>query len=120
MPCVIRRYNPKLKMNKDKLMADFIFCKNLPKVIENDLAYAVYDINPKAPGHILLVTKRHHVMIFDSTLEEVGALFDLVNQAKDLITKEFKPQGFNIVVNCGEAAGQVVMHTHVHLIPKYA
>ena len=98
---------------------DCIFCKNLPKVLENDLAYAVYDIKPISKGHMLFIPKRHHLTIFESTLEERKAVFDLISQARELILKEHKPDGFNIQANCGEAAGQIVMHAHVHLIPRY-
>jgi diadenosine tetraphosphate (Ap4A) HIT family hydrolase len=100
-------------------MADCIFCKNLPKVFENDFAYAVYDINPLSKGHMLFIPKRHHTTVFESTTEEMKAIFDLINQAKEFLLKEYKPDGFNIAANCGEAAGQIVMHAHFHLIPRY-
>jgi diadenosine tetraphosphate (Ap4A) HIT family hydrolase len=46
--------------------------------------------------------------------------FDLVRRVKDLLQEKFEPQGFNIGVNCGEAAGQTVFHAHIHIIPRYA
>ena len=100
-------------------MSDCIFCKNLPKVLENDLAYALHDIKPQAPGHMLFIPKRHHETVFASSSDEIKALFDLINKAKVLIEKDNKPQGYNIQVNCGKAAGQIVMHAHLHLIPRY-
>ncbi len=100
-------------------MSDCIFCKNLPKVLENDLAYAVYDIKPLSKGHMVFISKRHYTTVFESTHEEIQALFDLINKAKELLQKEHKPDGFNIAANCGEAAGQIVMHAHMHLIPRY-
>ncbi len=100
-------------------MSDCIFCKNLPKVLENDLAYAVYDIKPITKGHMLIIPKRHHTTIFESTPDEIKAIFDLVNQAKAVLTKEHQPDGFNITANCGAAAGQIVMHAHVHVMPRY-
>ena len=45
--------------------------------------------------------------------------FNLVRHAKDLVQQMFDPQGFNIGVNCGEAAGQTVFHAHIHIIPRY-
>ena len=89
-----------------------IFCKNLPKVLENELAYALYDIKPITKGHMLVIPKRHHMTIFESTPEEIKAVFELIQKAKELLLKEHKPDGFNIVANCGEAAGQIVMHAH--------
>lgn len=100
-------------------MGDCIFCKDLPKVLENELAYVLYDINPITPGHMLIIPKRHHSNIFGSNSEEIVAVFELVQKAKELLLKEHKPDGFNIVANCGQAAGQIVMHAHVHLLPRY-
>lgn len=100
-------------------MNDCIFCKNLPKLIENELAYCLYDIKPLTRGHMLFIPKRHHKTIFESTPEEMLAIFDLIQKAKELLIKEYKPDGFNIVANCNEAAGQIIMHAHVHLLPRY-
>ncbi len=100
-------------------MSDCIFCKNLPRVLENELAYCLYDIKPITQGHMLFIPKRHHVDIFESTPEELKAVFELIQKAKELLLKEYKPDGFNIVANCGGVAGQIVMHAHVHLLPRY-
>ena len=100
-------------------MSDCIFCKNLPKVLENDLAYSLYDIKPLSKGHMLFIPKRHHATIFESTPKEIDAVFALINQAKKILEKEHNPTGYNIQVNCGASAGQIVMHAHVHLIPRY-
>jgi diadenosine tetraphosphate (Ap4A) HIT family hydrolase len=54
------------------------------------------------------------------TKEEHGNLSEVVEIAKLLIKKEFKPDGYNIGMNCGEAAGQTVFHFHCHLIPRYS
>ena len=100
-------------------MSDCIFCKDLPRILENELAYAVYDIKPISRGHMLFIPKRHHETVFDSTVQEITAMFELINKAKVLIHKEHKPDGYNIQANCGNAAGQIVMHAHFHLIPRY-
>ncbi len=100
-------------------MSDCIFCKNLPKILENDLAYALYDIKPISKGHMLFIPKRHHATIFDATGPEIEAVFQLINKAKSMLDNEYKPDGFNIHFNCGAAAGQIVMHAHAHLIPRY-
>jgi len=100
-------------------MADCIFCKNLPKVLENDYAYAVYDIKPITKGHMLFIPKRHYETVFHASDTEIQALFDLINQAKAILDKEHQPAAYNINANCGEAAGQIVMHAHLHLIPRY-
>jgi diadenosine tetraphosphate (Ap4A) HIT family hydrolase len=100
-------------------MADCIFCKDLPKVLENDLAYAIYDIKPHSKGHMLLIPKRHHETIFESTPQEIEALFNLIRRAKGIIQNEHHPDGYNLQANCGAVAGQIVMHAHMHLIPRY-
>ena len=119
MPCIVRTFNPRRKIKEEKPVADCIFCKDLPKVLENELAYALYDIKPLSKGHMLVIPKRHHVTVFESTFEELRAMFDLLGQAKAIIQKEHKPDGYNVTANCGTAAGQVVMHAHFHLIPRY-
>jgi diadenosine tetraphosphate (Ap4A) HIT family hydrolase len=100
-------------------MIDCIFCKNLPKVLENELAYGLYDIKPLSKGHMLIIPKRHHQTLFESSSEEILAVFELTAKAKELLLSAHQPDGFNIVANCGEAAGQIVMHAHLHLVPRY-
>lgn len=98
-----------------------IFC-NLPKeayILENDLAYAVYDINPDTKGHMLIITKNHYVDFFATPKEDMGAIRELIIKAKEFLDKEYSPKGYKIKTNIGAAAGQVVFHTHMHLIPKY-
>lgn len=53
------------------------------------------------------------------TADEYNDAFSLARTVKDLLLEEFAPQGFNIGVNCGEAAGQTVFHAHIHVIPRY-
>ena len=88
-------------------------------ILENDLALGRFDDFPVNPGHFEVISKRHVPTIFDTTNEEKLAIFDLINEAKKLIDKKYKPDGYNIGINSGESAGQTVMHLHVHLIPRY-
>ena len=78
-----------------------------------------FDDFPVNPGHFEVIPKRHVPTIFDTTNEEKLAIFDLINEAKKLIDKKYKPDGYNIGINNGESAGQTVMHLHVHLIPRF-
>lgn len=100
-------------------MPDCVFCKNLPKVMENDLAYVLFDINPVSQGHSLVVLKRHVEAAFDVTPEEFLAIKDLLDRMKTRLDQECAPDGYNIWINCGKPAGQVVMHAHVHLVPRF-
>ncbi len=87
--------------------------------MENRLAFVVLDKYPVSPGHLLVITKRHVGDYFATTLEERLAIDELLYQGKAWLEQEYKPDGYNIGVNCKEAAGQSVMHVHVHLIPRY-
>jgi diadenosine tetraphosphate (Ap4A) HIT family hydrolase len=88
-------------------------------VIENELAFAHYDSYPVNPGHCLIITRRHVAEYFQATAEEKAAIWALVDEMKTIIDKEYKPDGYNVGVNIGEAAGQSVPHIHIHMIPRY-
>lgn len=86
----------------------------------NDHAIAIYDGFPVSAGHCLIIPKRHVASFFEATREEQTALLDLLSEMQKILVKERNPDGFNIGINIGEAAGQTVMHLHIHLIPRYA
>ncbi len=96
-----------------------IFCNQEELILENELAWARYDKYPVSPGHLLIITKRHVADFFDTTTEERRALNNLLEEAKKMLDRTNSPDGYNIGVNCGEAAGQTIMHLHIHLIPRY-
>lgn len=97
-----------------------IFCDMKDNyILENNLAYAIYDKYPVGTGHMLIIPKRHVKDFFDITKEEREAIFELVDKAKELLDEEYLPDAYNVGINCGEEAGQTVMHMHVHLIPRY-
>ncbi len=95
------------------------FCKTIDPVLENSLAYAVYDTWPVNEGHLLIIPKRHYPSFFESTQEEIDSILDLIRQGKELLDDVYKPDGYNIGVNVGMASGQTIMHIHVHLIPRF-
>jgi diadenosine tetraphosphate (Ap4A) HIT family hydrolase len=84
----------------------------------NALAYARLDDNALAPGHVLVVPRRHVADFFDMTAAERQSLVDLLAEARALIQRQHSPDGYNIGVNVGKAAGQNRMHVHMHLIPR--
>ena len=88
-------------------------------LLRNDLAYVRADRFPVARGHLLAIPFRHVPSFFDTTPEERLALLDLTLQAKMYIDERHHPEGYNIGVNVGKAAGQSVMHLHFHIIPRY-
>ncbi|MGA8008222.1 MAG: HIT family protein [Thiomonas sp.] len=96
------------------------FCQDMPMVLHNALCFAVYDRSPVNPGHLLLIPFRHVADWFNCTAQEQRALLGLAATGRALLQRERKPDGFNLGVNCGQAAGQSLFHAHLHLIPRYA
>jgi diadenosine tetraphosphate (Ap4A) HIT family hydrolase len=89
-------------------------------IASNKLAFAIHDSYPVSPGHALVVPRRLIATWFEASKEERQAIFDLVDEVKRLLdARTPAPDGYNIGINCGEAAGQTVMHLHVHVIPRY-
>ena len=86
---------------------------------ENELAYARADNHSLSRGHVLVVPKRHVADFFDMTPKEQVAVLELLREAHQVVHAEHAPDGYNIGVNVGPAAGQSRMHVHVHLIPRY-
>jgi diadenosine tetraphosphate (Ap4A) HIT family hydrolase len=86
---------------------------------ENDLALALADAFPVSPGHTLVIARRHVADFFDLSTAEIGAMIDLLLRRHRRLAAEFAPAGFNVGLNSGTAAGQTVMHVHLHLIPRF-
>jgi len=95
------------------------FCSDTESVINNHFAYARFDKYPVTEGHLLIIPYRHVADFFSITKVEREEILDLVDVAKELLDKRHHPDGYNIGINCGQAAGQTVMHMHIHLIPRY-
>ena len=87
---------------------------------QNAHAFWIRDGFPVSPGHSLIIPKRHIASFFDATAQERDALLELLDAAKALMAAEHRPDGYNIGINDGAAAGQTVPHLHIHLIPRYA
>ena len=88
-------------------------------VAENELAYVIRDGFPVTQGHTLIIPKRHTADYFGLVQTEVHAINALMIEQRDLLGLDDSTiEGFNIGMNCGEAAGQTVFHCHVHLIPR--
>ena len=88
-------------------------------ILENNFSYAIYDKFPVSKGHILIIPKNHNSNYFDLSLEEQKECLILLNNAKKILDKEFKPDGYNIGININKDAGQTIWHAHIHLIPRY-
>jgi diadenosine tetraphosphate (Ap4A) HIT family hydrolase len=87
--------------------------------LQKELAYSARDTYAVSPGHTLIIPRRHVASFFDLTPEEVNACMELITEERKRLDEEFKPDGYNIGVNVGPAAGQSIFHVHIHLIPRY-
>ena len=97
-----------------------LFCRDPKGVsLSNELAYSARDSYAVSPGHTVVIPRRHVATFFDLTPEEISACMALINEERKLLDDEFKPDGYNIGVNIGQAAGQSIFHVHIHIIPRY-
>lgn len=83
------------------------------------MALVIRDQFPVSPGHTLIIPRRHIASFFESNAEERSQILSLLEAAKLQLDEEFRPAGYNIGINDGGAAGQTVMHLHLHLIPRF-
>ncbi len=88
-------------------------------VFESNRFFIIYDRFPVSEGHMLLISKREKKDYFELDQDERKELQNLIVKAKEIIEANFSPDGYNIGMNCGEIAGQTVMHFHCHVIPRY-
>ncbi|MEG0453573.1 MAG: HIT family protein [Coprobacillus sp.] len=96
-----------------------LFCERKSYVIDNEYGYVIYDENPVSLGHMLIIPKRHVQDFFEADEKLKIELIKLLDQAKEILNNKYHPEGYNIGMNCGEVAGQSIMHLHIHLIPRY-
>lgn len=100
---------------------DCLFCSfasgeiPVPKIVETDHSFAIADINPQAPTHILILPKMHVENAAALAIASSEGLADLFNVASALAT-ERDLQGYRLVFNTGAEAGQSVFHAHLHLL----
>ncbi len=105
-------------------MKDCIFCKmssgEIPvkKIYENDNFFSIKDIKPKIKGHSIVISKKHFSNALDMPFTLGGELMDCIKNTYGIISKELSSEGFNIVNNNFEAAGQEIKHVHFHVLPR--
>ncbi len=103
-----------------------IFCEivkgNIPssKVYEDDNYLAILDLSQTTLGHTLVMPKKHYDNFLEMDSKEAGELMSVVNTVAKKVVKNLGASGCNILNNTNEVAGQTVMHTHVHIIPRYS
>jgi diadenosine tetraphosphate (Ap4A) HIT family hydrolase len=97
-----------------------LFCTPRGVTRRNPLAWATRDSYPVSPGHTLILPLRHCPSFFDLTPDEMAACLELLREERKALDAELRPDGYNVGVNVAPAAGQSVLHAHIHLIPRYA
>jgi len=104
-------------------MSDCLFCKirdgeiSGDIVFENDDTLAFRDVNPQAPTHILIIPKKHISTVNDLEEADEAVMGKLFRTAKMIAAQEgVSDDGYRLVVNCNERAGQTVFHIHMHLL----
>ena len=104
---------------------DCIFCKLANGVFETNKIYedneftVILDAGPANRGHSLIIPKEHYANVYELPEDIAGRAFILAKKIAGHMTDVLKCDGFNIVQNNGEAAGQTVFHFHMHLIPRF-
>ena len=106
-------------------MEDCIFCKLANGVFETNTLYEdddfriILDAGPATKGHALILPKAHYVNIYEIPADLLAKAAVLDKEQAEHMTKVLGADGFNIVQNNGETAGQTVFHFHIHLIPRF-
>lgn len=106
-------------------MTDCIFCKiakgEIPtnKVYEDNNVIAFLDIVPMNRGHTLIIPKKHYADLTDMPDAEIKNLFVAAKKISLAVIKGVNAEGFNIGMNNKKAAGQLVMHAHLHIMPRF-
>lgn len=107
-------------------MNDCIFCKiirgelSCAKVYENEHVVAFLDIHPTAPGHTLIVPKTHCDDVAGCNPDVLAHMVKAAQKVAPAVVKATGAEGFNLGVNNGRAAGQIIFHLHLHVIPRSA
>lgn len=110
-----------LKSNDSEPSPDCPFCEPSTEriLIERKHFRLLWDGYPISPGHVLIVPRRHIARWEETSQSEQRALIEAIGIAQAEIRKQRQPDGFNIGINDGVAAGQTIPHLHVHVIPRY-
>ncbi len=104
-------------------MSDCLFCKILDgeipcdRVYENDHVIAFRDVNPQAPTHILVIPRKHIPTVNDLTVDDKNIVAEMMLAAQAIAKQEgIEDDGYRLVMNCNEGAGQTVFHIHLHIL----
>lgn len=106
-------------------MNDCLFCKIANKdiqavtIYEDAYVFAFLDIHPIAPGHAVVIPKKHAETILQVPDEDLGPLFEAVKKVTEMLKTGLGTNAFTIGINHGRISGQAVDHLHIHIIPRF-
>lgn len=106
-------------------MENCLFCKIANKEIKADAVYedenalALLDINPRAPGHVFVIPKKHYENLLSVPEEEISGIFLAVKKVGEKLKEKLSADALSIGINNGRVSGQEIDHLHIHLIPRF-
>src|SRR3989344_3470222 len=107
-------------------MTDCLFCKiiagEIPstKVYEDDTVIAFLDIHPVNIGHTLVIPKTHHANLYETPDDALAHMIAVVKKLSIAVKGALSADGINIEMNNDPVAGQIIFHTHLHIIPRFS
>ncbi|OGC80338.1 hypothetical protein A2943_01055 [Candidatus Adlerbacteria bacterium RIFCSPLOWO2_01_FULL_51_16] len=107
-------------------MNDCVFCKIVAAEIPSEKVYedadtlAFLDIKPNSPGHTLVIPKKHSENLYDIDDHSLATVMRTVQRVAIALKKAVQAEGINIAMNNERAAGQIIFHPHLHIIPRFA
>jgi len=112
-------------MSIKSMVEECIFCKMVRKqipvalVYEDDNTFAFLDINPIAKGHTLVASKKHYENLLAVDESDLKELSEAIQKVSGAVVKAMDAEGFNVLLNNGEVAGQLIPHVHFHIVPRF-
>jgi histidine triad (HIT) family protein len=88
-------------------------------IYEDEKCYVVLDKYPATKGHLLVIPRKHYKNMLETPKEVIDDAYEVAKKAALRLKDKLKPDGLNITTNIGKAAGQLIMHFHIHVIPRY-
>lgn len=111
--------------DKNSNGASCLFCKiiagEIPctKIYEDDTVLAFLDINPVNIGHTLVIPKAHHINLYETPNDDLAHMMPVIKKLSIAIKSALNADGINIEMNNDTTAGQLIFHTHIHIIPRF-
>jgi diadenosine tetraphosphate (Ap4A) HIT family hydrolase len=100
-------------------MSVFLSIPEQDILFKNDFFFIIADRYPVSPGHLLIISNEVREDYFHLSDEEKSQFPKMLEIAKSIIESQYKPDGYNLGMNCGLSAGQTIFHFHCHVIPRY-